>query len=73
MRRSAESQIVVIFLSCWLVIVRELSSGMDKAKSMSAGSAGGWNTDDKAFGADGYDFAGCGDAYRVQIPVPGLV
>ena len=30
MRRSAASQIVVIFLSCWLVIVRELSSVMDK-------------------------------------------
>ena len=60
MRRSAASQIVVIFLSCWLVIVRELSSGIgqtNNAESMSAGSAGRWNTDDQAFGADGYDFA----------------
>ena len=40
MRRSAASQIVVIFLSCWLVIVRELSSGTDKTNNVESAFEG---------------------------------
>ena len=57
MRRSAVSQIVVIFLSCWLVICQVIVIWDGQFGEISAGLAGGRNTDDEAFGTNSYDFA----------------
>ena len=72
MRRSAVSQIVVIFLSCWLVICQGIVIWDGQFGEISAGLAGGRHVGDQAFRAYRDDF-GWADADGVQIQVPGFL